>query len=241
MIELTKRMKMVADCVSKGSKIADVGCDHAYLSIDLIRRGIAKSCIASDVHTGPLIRAEENIKNYGLSDRITLRQSNGLKHIKPNEVDSIIMAGMGGALMIKILSEGSSCTNETTELILQPQSEIGKVRTYLHNTGFQILFEDMCIDAGKYYVVIKARKKDQKEDLIQKEIIDRDIFEEYGEYLLTCRHSVLKEFLLHRKEYIKRLSEELSLSSTKKATDRYQQLEQELFNIQRALVWFDKE
>lgn len=236
-MELTKRMKMVADCVSKGSRIADIGCDHAYLSIDLVRRNIVLSSIASDIHAGPLKRAKENIKQYGLSDQIQIRQSNGLKHLKPNEVDSIVIAGMGGALMIKILSEGSVCTKKATELILQPQSEIGKVRRYLHNTGFQIVFEDMCIDAGKYYVVIKAKKAaTAKKD--QKALLEEDIFEQYGEFLLTCRHPVLKEFLLQKEKYLRRLSEELSVCSTEKAMQRYQQLTGELEQIQRAFVWF---
>jgi len=148
---------MVADCVTKGNVVADVGCDHAYISIYLVEGKIAPKTIALDVNEGPLLRAQENIISYGMGNLITTRLSDGLHMLEPNEVDSIVIAGMGGPLMIKILEEGSECVKAAKELILQPQSEIWRVREYLHNLNFEITKEDMCIDEGKYYTVLYAQ------------------------------------------------------------------------------------
>ena len=148
---------MVADCVTKGNVVADVGCDHAYISIYLVEGKVAPKTIALDVNEGPLLRAQENIASYGMEGLITTRLSDGLHKLKPNEADSIVIAGMGGPLMIKILEEGSECVATAKELILQPQSEIWRVREYLHNLNFEITKEDMCIDEGKYYTVLHAQ------------------------------------------------------------------------------------
>lgn len=256
-MELTKRLRMVADCVTPGSKIADVGCDHAYISIDLTERGTALCSIAMDINQGPLIRAEENIRKHGLSDKIQVRRSDGLESLTPGEADGIILAGMGGALMVKILMQGAECMAQASEVILQPQSEIGKVRQYLHSTGFGIIFENMCIDAGKYYTVIKAKrnpdlKKSTKEvkqviagKLTQPEIFQEDsvkdcIFEEYGEYLLRTKHPILREYLEYKKKGIERLLQELSEHSTQKAVFRLEESKRELAGIEEALTWFEK-
>lgn len=156
-MNLSKRLRMVADCVTKGNVVADVGCDHAYISIYLVEGKIAPKTIALDVNEGPLLRAQENIASYGFESLISTRLSDGLHKLKPNEVDSIVIAGMGGPLMIRILEEGSECVKTAKELILQPQSEIWRVREYLHNLNFEITKEDMCIDEGKYYTVLHAR------------------------------------------------------------------------------------
>ena len=161
-MNLSKRLRMVADCVTKGNVVADVGCDHAYISIYLVERKVAPRTIALDVNEGPLLRAQENILSYGLENLITTRLSDGLHKLKPKEADSIIIAGMGGPLMIKILEEGSECVKAAKELILQPQSEIWRVREYLHNLNFEITKEDMCIDEGKYYTVLYASQPHQR-------------------------------------------------------------------------------
>ena len=103
-LSLSKRMEAVVNMVSPQSfAIADIGCDHAYVSIALRQRRMAQKVIAMDVRKGPLAIAKNNVMQYGLEDTITLRLSDGLEQLQPNEVGTIIIAGMGGLLMMRIL------------------------------------------------------------------------------------------------------------------------------------------
>ncbi len=102
-IELSKRMYMVASMVDKGGSVADIGCDHAYVSIYLIEQNIAAKVIAMDVRTGPLDIAKKNINSHGLSDKIEVRLSDGLEKLSIGEVNTVIIAGMGGQLIIDII------------------------------------------------------------------------------------------------------------------------------------------
>ena len=128
MAELSKRLEAVAGMVTAGMRLADIGTDHGYLPIHLVKRGMIPSAIAMDVNKGPLMRAQEHIRAEGLEDKIITRLSDGLKNLKKNEADIMIAAGMGGGLVIRILSEGDGEIKGIKEYILQPQSEIKKVR-----------------------------------------------------------------------------------------------------------------
>ena len=130
-MELSDRLQAVANMVTPGNKVADVGCDHAYISIYLVKNKISDKVIAMDVNQGPLNIARTNISKEGFSDKIETRLSNGLLKLSPNEADSIIIAGMGGGLTCKILQEGIDKLDGVKELILQPQSELDLVRKLL--------------------------------------------------------------------------------------------------------------
>ena len=104
-IVLSQRMRMVADMVSKGNVLADIGCDHGFVSIYLLENGICPKVIAMDVNEGPLLRAGEHIKERGLSPYIDVRLSDGMEKLLLGEADSILIAGMGGRLVIKILTD----------------------------------------------------------------------------------------------------------------------------------------
>ena len=103
-INITERLKKCGAMVEKGSKIADVGTDHAYLPIYLIKEKKATHAIACDLREGPLENAKKNIKKFGLEEKIETRLSNGLENIKENEADEVIIAGMGGILISEILA-----------------------------------------------------------------------------------------------------------------------------------------
>ena len=105
MVKLSERLSAVSKLITPTLKVADVGCDHGYLSIYLLQNNITDKVIASDVRKGPLSKASENVKLYGLNDKIELRLSDGLTNYKTGEVESVVMSGMGGNLMIKILEE----------------------------------------------------------------------------------------------------------------------------------------
>ena len=123
-------MKAVASMVTAGYTLCDVGTDHGYVPIALVQGNIIPKAIAVDINKGPLERANEHIRANGLTEQITTRLSNGLEAIHDGEVDSIVIAGMGGELVIHILTAGETVCRSAKELILQPQSEVSKVREY---------------------------------------------------------------------------------------------------------------
>ena len=108
--------------------VADIGCDHGYVSIYLVESGIASRAIAMDVRKGPLSGAASNIHDYGLSDYITTRLSDGLKALEPGEADAIIIEGMGGKRMMRILEEGNPAALGACFGVLQPQSDLDEFR-----------------------------------------------------------------------------------------------------------------
>ena len=127
-MQLSLRLSAIADLVTEGNRLVDVGCDHGYLPVYLIQQKKIPSAIAMDVRKGPLSRAQEHIRQYGLEEYIQTRLSDGLEGLKAGEGDTLVIAGMGGPLMERILTDGRSVRNSFSELILQPQSDIPHFR-----------------------------------------------------------------------------------------------------------------
>ncbi len=146
---------MNASLVPDGCRVADVGCDHGYVAIWLVKEKKCPKVYATDVNEGPLRRADRNISSAGLSDRIETRLGDGLSVIGPDEVDVILIAGMGGMRICEILSAGADVILDKT-LVLQPQSDVEEVRRHLHKLGFRIDRESICLEDGKYYFSIRA-------------------------------------------------------------------------------------
>ena len=140
-MQLSERLNTILSLVSQSKCVADVGCDHGFVSIELINRKIAENVIAMDIRQGPLMRAQEHIMQTHLSDKIQTRLSDGVAALKPGEADSLIIAGMGGNLVIHILENGKETVKDMKQCILQPQSEIQKVRKYLRENDFKIIEE----------------------------------------------------------------------------------------------------
>ena len=203
---LSKRLKMLADMVTRGNRVVDIGCDHAYLSIYLVDRGVSPCALAMDVRKGPLTAAQEHIGSCGVSELVKTRLSDGLLEYLPGEADTCICAGMGGPLMQKILTDSADKVASLKELILQPQSEIREFRVFLRENGFQLIEERSIIEDGKYYFAMKVIPG-SGETLQEKQ--DRDLYDAFGEYLLKNQDPVLKEFMVKQKTDCSRLIQEL--------------------------------
>lgn len=156
MHNLCKRLLLAADYVRQGSKIVDIGTDHAYLPVYLISNNIAVGALACDLRKGPLLNAEKTVNDAGLKDKIELRLSDGLKNVNPEECEDIILCGMGGTLITNILSSADWIKNDKYRLILQPQSHLEEVRYFLVNNGFEIKGESTCMDMGRAYIAMYA-------------------------------------------------------------------------------------
>lgn len=220
-MQLSERLNMISTFVTDGYRLADIGTDHGYIPIMLVKKGTVPSALAMDIAKGPLERAKEHIEQYGLSEKIEVRLSDGLKELKPNEADSVIIAGMGGALTVKILKEGAEVLKSVKELILSPHTENFLVRQYLLNSGFDIVKEDMVFDMGKYYTVIKAVHVKDNGGYFKdvKKIYDaNENYYIYGKLLIENRNPVFMDYLRAEKNKLGIVLENLAYS--KEADDK---------------------
>lgn len=151
-ITLTPRLLCVASQV-KAKTAADVGTDHAYIPIRLVSDGVCSRVTATDIRPGPLSIAEANIKKHGLSDKIETRLGPGLSPLRPGEAEEIIIAGMGGEMIISILAENEK-TAKNSRLILQPMNSQYELRHYLIENGYVITDEDIAVEGFKVYNII---------------------------------------------------------------------------------------
>lgn len=153
---ISPRLLLLSSLVEKGSRVADVGTDHGYLPIYLRQNGLAVFCVATDLREGPLSSAKANLTEAAVSG-VETRLCDGLAAVSPDEVDTVVMAGMGGETIIHILSEAPWVQDKTKTLLLQPMSAADDLRRYLAETGFETLAEPCVEDGGHVYAVMKVR------------------------------------------------------------------------------------
>lgn len=157
---LTPRLLCVYSHIT-GKIVADIGTDHAYIPIELIKNGKAERAVACDINEGPCAIARANIEKEGLSDKIEVRTGSGLSVIRENEADAIIIAGMGGKLICEIIAADIN-TARSARLILQPMNSQSVLRHFLIENGFKITSEDLETEDFKVYNIITAEKGTQK-------------------------------------------------------------------------------
>ncbi len=203
-MELSKRLQGVVNLMPPAHTICDVGCDHGYVAITFIKKGIAKRVIAMDVNAGPLEQAKRNARLFGVTEQLEFRLSDGLQKVTPGEAEAFLCAGMGGRLMVHIMTEGKEVMAQMKGAVLQPQSELALVRKYIYEIGWHIVSEDMVFEAdgeesgeGKYYPMMYIEPGESK--------MPDDISLTYGPLLVQERHPVLMQFL----DYSLKLKEEL--------------------------------
>lgn len=156
-MNLNKRLSTVADLVRDGSRAADIGSDHAHLPVVLIQSGRCPHVIATDIIEGPVASANKTVQQTGLGDRIDVRLGDGLAPVSPDEVDDILIAGMGGENIVGILQAAPWVKDEKYHLVLQPMTRPETLREYLLTNGFEIERERSVADHGHQYLVLSAR------------------------------------------------------------------------------------
>lgn len=187
-MNISTRLKAIASLVDKCCKIADIGTDHGYLPIYLIKNHVCERAIASDINKGPVERAKENIEKEGLEDNISCRLGPGMSTIKPHEVDCAVIAGMGGNLIKDIIEQDREIFKSLQYLILQPVQNPDVLRKYIYDSGYEILEEELCIDEDKFYEIIKVKydEKPKKPDPIYYEISSK---------LVEEKHHLIKDYI----------------------------------------------
>lgn len=151
-------MAACAAFVRPGSRLADVGTDHGYLPIKLLLDGVVPFAIASDVRPGPLSSAKENAGRYGVSEKMDCRLCDGLSGVAEGEADDVTIAGMGGELILRILTDAPWACKEGMRLILQPMTMVPELRRGLLALGMDITREIAVSAAGRVYSVLCAEK-----------------------------------------------------------------------------------
>lgn len=154
-IPVSPRLQACCDFVHPGDRVADIGCDHGYLGIYLLKNGIAQSIIASDIREGPLQSAVRNSEKFGVRDKMTFYLSDGARNI-PRDFDTLVCAGMGGDTMVSILDAATWLKNEQYRLILQCQSKNAILRRYLSENGWKIRQEQIVPDGKFLYIVMEV-------------------------------------------------------------------------------------
>lgn len=196
-MELSIRLKTIVNMMEKCDSIVDVGTDHGYVPIYLVRNGLINNAIASDINSGPVEKAKKNVRECMLSPEITCRRGNGLSTVKEGEVQVAIIAGMGGNLIRDILEADLLVVKKLEYVILQPVQNAEVLREYLYNTGYDIICEDICFDDGKFYEIIKAKYNTVPL------VLDR-MYYEISKTLLDERHPVMQQFIAFKlKKYLK--------------------------------------
>ena len=188
--QLPKRLETIIERMPDSGCLADIGCDHAYVAIEAVRRGRAARALACDVRKGPLQQAAEHILCAGLAGKIETRLSDGLEQVAPGEADTVVVAGMGGPLMERILQ---GRLGDFAHFVLSPQSEIPHFRRFLLTEGMQINEETMLIDEGKYYVILNVSQRADAASSDSMYVTEEDFL--YGGRLLRRLDPVLKSFL----------------------------------------------
>ena len=225
-LPLSLRMQEILDVLQQEVSVhgtiacvADVGCDHAFVSMACVERRLADHVIAMDVRKGPLSIADHNITEYGFEKSVETRLSNGFERLEIGEADWAIIAGMGGNLMRQILIDGESHLKHGIGLVLQPQSEQDVVRSYLQTSGYIIVDERFLIEDEKFYTIIKAKKdvgNNRKMDMA--ELL-------YGPVLIRKKDPLLLRFVELEYEKKKAIYEALKDQDTESARKRCAQLE----------------
>lgn len=236
-MKLSNRLEMVVSFVLPGKSAADVGTDHGHVPVELVRRGIVERAYAMDVRKGPLSKAEENIAAAGMKEKIETRLSDGVNKLNAGEADSVIIAGMGGELVIHIMEEGCHVWDTVKQWVLSPHSEIAKVREWLEGHGFAIVKEDMVFEEGKFYTVLDVRPVDGRADAETKRTVaDESGAKElekhfrYGDYLRETKNPVFEDFLKDEEMKLLSLSENLSRQAehSERAKESLREVEEKL-------------
>jgi tRNA (adenine22-N1)-methyltransferase len=196
-IELSNRLQSISNLVKDVRSIVDVGTDHGYIPIYLVKNNIIDFAIASDINKGPVEKANKNVKDYDLGNKISCRLGGGLTTVKPKEVEAAIIAGMGGNLIRDIIEESKEVFKNLSYVVLQPVQNPEVLREYIYKSGYTIIDELIVKDEDKYYEIIKVKYDNNKREV-------EPIYYEISEVLLNKKEPLFREYIefkLHK--YVK--------------------------------------
>ncbi|MEG0307429.1 MAG: class I SAM-dependent methyltransferase [Clostridium sp.] len=190
---ISKRLKLISSLVTGVRTIVDVGTDHGYVPLDLLKSNEIDYAIASDINKGPVEKARKNLSDNNLSHKVDCRLGGGLKTVRPGEVEAAVIAGMGGNLIRDILEESQDVFKKLEYVIVQPVQNPEVLRAYLYKSGCEILDEWIIYDEEKYYEILKIKWGNNVKQV-------EPIYYEVSKILLDKKDEVYKEYLNFKKD-----------------------------------------
>ena len=188
-MKLTNRLLKIASLVSENKRLADIGTDHGYIPVHLLNKGKIDFAILADINKGPLENARGEVKRNKLEDKVDLRLGSGIEVLKKDEVDEVIIAGMGGILIGELLEANKEVAHSVDKLILQPMQAQEELRHYLLTNGYEILDECLEKEDFRLYEIIVAKYTGKNTH------IDNDIYYEIGKKLIENKDDLLGELI----------------------------------------------
>lgn len=230
MIQLSDRLNKLASYVKKGDRVADIGTDHGYIPIYLKQMKIADYIIATDMREGPLGKMQGNLERFlkGNTTGIEMRKGDGLSVLSPYEVDSVIIAGMGGMLMMEILSEEIGKVKTYKQLILQPRNAQEKLRKWLIVNGFEVN-DEVLVREGKFIWEILVASPVEYAIVPMTEEQYYDI----GEHLIRKKDPLLREFVQNKIRSEENLLNQLALSEKQDASEKREEIRKKIAYLRR--------
>lgn len=198
-MDISNRLKCIVKHIDKCESIIDVGSDHGYIPIYTVKNNIVKNAIASDINKGPTDKARLNAQIEGVIDKVDIRRGAGLAPTEIGETDGLIIAGMGGNLIIDILEADMAKVKKFKFIILQPAQNPEVLRKYLYNSGYEVLEEDLCYDEGIYYELFKVKWNNCESLNLE------DLFYEISPIMLKNKHKLMKDFLIEKVKRYKKI------------------------------------
>lgn len=212
---ISKRLRYIIDITDNFNVIADIGTDHGYVAVGLLQEKKAHKVISSDISSNSLQKAIDYVKSNYLEDKIDTRVGSGLSVLQADEADAVIIAGMGGVLISKILEDDydNKFSKKSPTLILQPVQQASNLRYYLYENNFDIIDEHYIDDMGKYYHIIIAKKYTQKSKNYMSLQKNKDVFLEYGILNISKKNQLIKNTLQSQIEKNKTLLKKLKYNN----------------------------
>ncbi|MFE4238595.1 tRNA (adenine(22)-N(1))-methyltransferase [Peribacillus butanolivorans] len=229
--KLSMRLERVAIHIPKGSILADIGSDHAYLPCYAVSNGLCDQAIAGEVVEGPYQSARKQVAITGLQDKIEVRKGNGLEVLNPDEATCITIAGMGGTLISSILESGKEKLGKAERLILQPNVGAANVRSWLIDNGWVLTGEEILEEDGKIYEILIAEKGDP----LQPYRVNKQIGLMFGPFLTKqFSDTFIKKWQLE-KRHLERIIEQLDESGRSGLESKRNDLEAQISVIEEVL------
>lgn len=201
-IKISKRIQCIANCVQY-SLVGDIATDHCLIGIEVSKNKNVKKIIGCDINKEPLDRGRVNIEKCKISN-IELRLGDGIEPIKSGEVETLIIGGIGGELMLEILKKSHQIVDSINQLILQPQSYETEVKKYIHSIGFKIK-EEIIVEEKKYYTIYNLIKGletyTDKEYVIGRTVRKNKDYKKYIDYKIFKTKNIVNN-LENAKEYL---------------------------------------
>ncbi|MGL4656273.1 MAG: tRNA (adenine(22)-N(1))-methyltransferase [Sarcina sp.] len=230
-MELSIRLKAIANQVDKCESVADIGTDHGYIPIYLVERGICERAVASDINKGPINKAKMNISFEGLSSKIDCYLGAGLKPLKVNEVEGIVIAGMGGNLTRDILLADMKKVKNYKFMVLQPAQNPEVLREFLYNNEYEIIDEDLILDEGTYYELFKVKHNENAEKLK----FEDEMYYEISPVLLKKKHPLMNEYIQSKISRCEKILTHIK-DDTEIANAKKQEIREKIKNLEELMI-----